>query len=290
MPKKKAEGREIDALVQRLILVLESQRRLGGDAYPPTLERLGKLCELLPTDERLKTAASKSSFTARAVVARKRNRTPLLNSPVILKESIEDEDEATSIACALLVDLVRDHRTRSNVAFSIVDLKKKLPEALRKAFQKGVERGMEWQSLPPEVAWVWVNRSPRLFLREDLRPSGSDRVASEPRIEDRTAQASDLGTTREAVTVERDFATAFREAFDRIDRQNGATNFVKLAELRRSLPEFDRFQFDEGLNRLRDQGVFSLDSHEGNYGQLTSEEREAGLREAGSLLVYVSRR
>jgi hypothetical protein len=37
-------------------------------------------------------------------------------------------------------------------------------------------------------------------------------------------------------------------------------------------------------------GVFSLDSHEGLHGSLSHEEREAGVREAGSLLVYASRR
>jgi hypothetical protein len=41
---------------------------------------------------------------------------------------------------------------------------------------------------------------------------------------------------------------------------------------------------------LRDADEFGLDSHEGLHGTLTPEEREAGMREAGSLLVYVSRR
>jgi len=65
---------------------------------------------------------------------------------------------------------------------------------------------------------------------------------------------------------------------------------VKLAELREALSDFSREEFVAGLRRLRMDGVFSLDSHEGLHGSLTDEERDAGVREAGSLLVYASRR
>ncbi len=69
-----------------------------------------------------------------------------------------------------------------------------------------------------------------------------------------------------------------------------ATNFVTLADLRRTLAGFGRDEFDAGLRRLRLDGSYSLDSHEGLHGSLTPEEREAGVREAGSMLIYVSRR
>ena len=88
----------------------------------------------------------------------------------------------------------------------------------------------------------------------------------------------------------RDFAQAFREAFDQLDRRNGFTNFVKLADLRRAVSAFGREEFDAGLQELRLAREFSLDSHEGLHGSLTPEEREAGVREAGSLLIYASRR
>jgi hypothetical protein len=87
-----------------------------------------------------------------------------------------------------------------------------------------------------------------------------------------------------------DFVQAFRAAFDILDRRNGSTNFVKLADLRDALSEFSREEFDAGLRKLRMEGVFSLDSHEGLHGSLSHDDRDAGVREAGSLLVYASRR
>jgi hypothetical protein len=92
------------------------------------------------------------------------------------------------------------------------------------------------------------------------------------------------------VAAVRDFTEAFREAFDRLDRHNGSTNFVKLSDLRRALPEFGREAFDAGLDALRRDWQFSLNTHEGLYGSLTPEDREAGVREAGSLMIYASRR
>ena len=87
-----------------------------------------------------------------------------------------------------------------------------------------------------------------------------------------------------------DFAEAFRQAFTRLDRRNGGNNFVRLLELRQALPQFDRATFDAGLNQLRRQWEFSLEAHEGLHVQISPEERESGIPEMGTLLIYVSRR
>ena len=88
----------------------------------------------------------------------------------------------------------------------------------------------------------------------------------------------------------RDFAQAFREAFEQLNRRNGWTNLVKLVELRVGICFLGRSEFDAGLRGLRVAGEFSLESHEGRHESLTLDERDAGIREAGSLLVYASRR
>ena len=54
---------------------------------------------------------------------------------------------------------------------------------------------------------------------------------------------------------------------------------MKLASLRHALPQFSRDVFDSELQALRRAGEFSLDSHEGLHGTLTTEEREAGENE-----------
>ena len=85
-----------------------------------------------------------------------------------------------------------------------------------------------------------------------------------------------------------DFAAAFAAAFERIDRQNGAHNFVSLVDLRRQLPT-PRERFDAGLRRLRIDGRYTLSAAEGRHG-VSPEEHAAGIVEDGALLLYVSRK
>ena len=56
-------------LAQRMLLVLEAQRRLGTEAYPPLLRRIAELCELEASNTRVTKAASHSVFTERAIVS-----------------------------------------------------------------------------------------------------------------------------------------------------------------------------------------------------------------------------
>lgn len=86
------------------------------------------------------------------------------------------------------------------------------------------------------------------------------------------------------------FDHAFGAAFDRLDRDSGGNNYVLLHDLRRALPTVSREAFDAGLNQLRRAKVFSLDSADGRHVKLSEEQRDAGIREAGSNLVYAQRR
>ena len=81
----------IPELAERMRLVLEAQRRLGADAYPPTLRRLAELCEVNASDIRVTKAADHEALTRTALVAAKENRKPGLDAPVILRENIETE-------------------------------------------------------------------------------------------------------------------------------------------------------------------------------------------------------
>ena len=127
-------------------------------------------------------------------------------------------------------------------------------------------------------------------------PRTCENAAFRPAARPTATRRSPIGTPSRVCIVSRldfrpgDFVQAFRAAFEILDRRNGSTNFVKLADLRDALSEFSREEFDAGLRQLRMEGIFSLDSHEGLHGSLSDDEREAGVREAGSLLVYASRR
>src|SRR5262249_57382141 len=84
-----------------------------------------------------------------------------------------------------------------------------------------------------------------------------------------------------------DFRGAFDEAFAHLDRQGGGHNFVSLVALRAALP-VARDRFDQELRRLRQEGRYRLSAAEGREG-ITPQEREAGITEEGSLLLFVSR-
>src|SRR5439155_438451 len=75
---------------RRMLKVLESQRRLRGEAYPPTLRRLAELCEVNGSDTRVPKAATHALMADRAVVVARAGKRLLLDAPVVLKEDLEE--------------------------------------------------------------------------------------------------------------------------------------------------------------------------------------------------------
>ena len=227
-----------------------------------------------------------------AVVAAKAKGKPSLDAPVVLKEDIEGASRPSSRRCCgsrwRPSRATSKGKTTETTAFTPAEVEEAArPRACRSRSLAALERGIERQDLPEDVAWVLIKGKPYFFLVENLRPG---RGAAVPPGGRRPAPSRAADGARPPARPAHDFAGAFRAAFERLDRRNGSTNFVKLADLRRALAEFGRDEFDAGLRSLRLDGEFSLDSHEGLHGSLTPEEREAGVREAGSLLVYASRR
>ncbi|XXT18863.1 hypothetical protein WME94_52415 [Sorangium sp. So ce429] len=86
------------------------------------------------------------------------------------------------------------------------------------------------------------------------------------------------------------FADRFDAAFSALDRDAGGHNYVTLRALRAALPDVPRAVFDAELAALRRQRRYSLDPSDGRHHQMADAEREAGIMEAGNLLVYVARR
>ena len=62
---------EFAVLAERMIRVLESQRRLGDGSYPPTFEKLAILCGTRHSDANFNKAVKDKAFTERAIVAGK---------------------------------------------------------------------------------------------------------------------------------------------------------------------------------------------------------------------------
>src|SRR5262249_16115268 len=86
-------------LAEKMLQVLESQRRLGGDSYPLPLRRLAELTDpAAPPELVLKAATKKKPFGERAVVARPRD----LDAPVTLADDPERPGAGPRLVAYLL--------------------------------------------------------------------------------------------------------------------------------------------------------------------------------------------
>lgn len=297
-----------DSLARRMISVLEAQRRLGGMAYPPTLRRLAELSETRGPENLIRKAAAAGAMGERTIVAARSGKNAILDAPVVFKDDLERD--LRSILAGLLryalspVVSKTKKGTTETTAFAPAEAAKRFIPELRERIEHSLTEGIKRRDLPAEVGWITVKGKPLIFLTANVHiaaprteaQAGADEIHAHA-----PAAAGHRGPLHHHhhqhhhehdghLTPSHDFAREFHSAFEALDRRNGSTNFVKIADLRRSLSQFTRDEFDAGLRELRMDGTFSLDSHEGLHGSLSDDEREAGVREAGSLLVYASRR
>jgi hypothetical protein len=227
---------------------------------------------------RLKQALAQPAFQTQAVVALKNTQ----EAPVGLAA---DRQQLASSGL-LLEATLKVARTAANHAFSVPALTKKLIPELHQPFHEAVNRRLDAGSLPPTVGWV-LKKDRLLFLMEDLN-GGRPSTKVAPRLP-AGLPPEDLPAVGEASPPPPPgFAQAFDEAFDRLDRLNGAHNIVRLLDLRRALP-VRREVFDAELRQLRRAGRYSLVDAEGRHG-ISPEERGAAIAEEGAMFLYVSRK
>jgi len=260
-------------LTEKLLRVLESQRRLGAEAYPLPLQRLRALTDPSLTEEEFDTAIKKRTFKERAIIAYSPGSKRYKREGNLI--ALHEDIARLAADHRLLIEVLRNARTRTIHAHSLANLKTGLNKKLQRLFQETVEAQMANGTLPGGVAWI-LDRTPKLFLLEDLQSA-----AARP-----APQGEPKGV---AIPVSPDdFASAFTTAFDRLDRQHGGHNFVSLVDLRRELAQYGREAFDNGLRALRLAGRFDLSAAEGRYG-ISAEEQQAGIREGNTLLLHVSK-
>lgn len=274
-------------LTAKLLQELRTRRELGGNAYPVTLTALAEAVGTQPSSPHLHHAAADKSFKTEVVLAVSKST----DTPVALKG-----DEDTLAASPLLIEhLLTAARSDSNQAIPAVDLKKKLAKPLQSAFTHALHDRIGTHSLPAGIGLLRIKKKEHLFLLKDVNAAAPAAATAEPRPA--TEQAASVALLPEpdraaAVTeplAPSDFAVAFEEAYTRLDREKGGSDFVSLVELRRALPSYDREMFDSELRKLRRAGLYTLSTAEGRHG-LTPEEQEAGIREEGTLMLSVSRK
>jgi hypothetical protein len=273
-------SKKVDAaaeLAEKLLRVLRSQRGLGAGSYPLPVRRLVELTDPSVPAALVKKALNKRDFLRQAVPARA--KTP--DAPVALAADLD-----VLAGCPLLLEfLLHQARSPKTQAFSVAALKKKATGKLQKPFQDAVNGQVARGALPPTVAYISIKGSRLLFLLSDLSGGQGPGVRS-PESGVRSPEVA-APVKAVAAAAPADFPAAFQQAFDVLDRQGGGHNFVSLIALREALP-VGREPFDRGLRELRQAGAYTLSAAEGRDG-ISPEEREAGIAEEGSLLLFVSR-
>jgi hypothetical protein len=274
--KRAARAKDPPALsaedLSRLRSVLDSQRSLGGDSYPVTVQRLFELARVSTSEAALKifVAARNAKLFMLTEKSTKTNPDATLNALVLFPE------DATSIAGSRSIfdKAFEAARRGGSDIFTSADLKKLVPKALQKAFQASVD------------SWAPTGKSPLPGVIVLRRKAGAKTILYLHRLDSPAATT----TVKQPSASVRDFAGEFARAFERLDRASGNNNYVLLHDLRRALPDIDRTEFDSRLKELRLAKLFTLDSPDGRHVRLTPEQLDAGIREGSSNLVYVARK
>ncbi|MCR9116759.1 MAG: hypothetical protein NXI22_07385 [bacterium] len=275
-------GDRIETLARDMLSVLAGQRALGGSSYPLTLRQLAALTRPQATEKQVLDAAARNNiFGKRALLAVRKE----IDSPTAFHEDAVRLGESDS----LLRFLLRRYRTEQNHLHSVSELSKRITTARRRAvsiaFRTSLQRRIEEDELPADIACLWVKGAVRLFFLQDVFPASvSKRLYWSEPADDLNAEPS-----VESIARQQEFETAFNTAFEKLNRQSGGHNFVSLVDLRAALVDFDRKRFDAGLLRMRFEGRYSLSSTQSRHG-IRGVEREAAIQEEGSMLLHVSRR
>jgi hypothetical protein len=149
-------------LADRMIQVLEAQRRLGGGSYPVTLRRLAELTDpSAPASLVLKVASQKKPFGQRVLVVKPKNP----DSPCALAEDAE-----LLAASPLLLEFVLGLVcSLQKPECEVPSLKVKLPQGLKEPFEAAVQRRIQEGTLPTTVDVVTSKPGTRTKLLLHLK-------------------------------------------------------------------------------------------------------------------------
>ncbi|WP_437998726.1 hypothetical protein WMF26_00760 [Sorangium sp. So ce185] len=306
----------------KLLGILESQKQLGGASYPPTIARLAELAGDKPT------ATIKALITeeakARVLLSRDaegRKKPPPGTVLVLLKEDLQTVAQSDR----LLEVQLQSARKPDAPAVDLAQLPKGLLPALGRAFKAALDQRLAERRIPRTIGALTGKKPLFFFLADAVLPAadsparpataptdGAPRPTAPRGARTAPADPADAAPTdapsngvpaaslagapaaslagAPAPAPAAPFAARFDAAFTALDRVSGGNNYVTLRALRAALPDVPRATFDAELAALRRQRRYSLDPSDGRHHQMAEAEREAGILEAGNLLVYVARR
>lgn len=278
-------------LAERLIQVIGSQRHLSLEPLPQ--QRLLELADCDGKAQYTKRALKDAYFADRVIVCQSSTGK---EPAYILREALAEMTSGLVVhGIGLLVKKFAKStesggKSVETTLFAARDIAARVikEKDWQATFATGIERRADEHTLGDKVAWLRVKGVRCFFLRKDIEPHGPIPPTELP-APTRTPVSPALVTDM-SPPADSDFAAHFVDAFARVDERTGGRNFVKVMDLRKELSRFSRTQFDAGLRELRIADRFTMESAHGGTVRLTDEERQAGIQEGTSLLVYVSRK
>jgi hypothetical protein len=259
-----------EVLAERLLAALQA-RRSAGD-YPIPLLKLTAQADANAPEKVVKKALAAPAFRGSALVVPVPGGEPLV--------ALGEDKARVAEDPRLLEAVLTATRSADNQAIPAGGLARKVAKELQGPFAEALERKVNAGALPAGIGCLRIGKKPYLFLVADVGAPVPVRAQAPP-VPARPQAATPAGGPV-------DFARLFDEAFARLDRARGSHNHVSLVYLRQEVP-VDRPTFDRELHELRRAGQYSLQGAEGRQG-LSAEEREAGIVEDGSLLLFVSKK
>ncbi|WP_437980174.1 hypothetical protein [Sorangium sp. So ce117] len=215
---------------------------------------------------------------------------------VLLAEDLE----AIAQSDRLLEVQLQSARKPEVPAVDLAQLPKGLLPALGRAFKAALAQRIVDRRLPRTIGAL-LGKKPLLFFLADAvlpaagapaRPAAiATDGAARPTAADGPGSSAPVTSAQSGPGAPAiSFVDRFDAAFSSLDRASGRLNYVTLHALRAALPDIPRDTFDTELAALRRQRRYSLDPSDGRHHQMAEAERDAGIMEAGNLLVYVARR
>ncbi len=283
-------------LAEQLVKVLEGQKKIGGSAYPSSLDRLMELTKTSDDKATRQRSTLQEPFAGKVVLA----FPSASDSPAALVEDVELLAAASSLWEVALSQLTTSDN-QAIAADKLVSVKGLNP-LLRPAFASAIDRSLTEKQVPPGFAALRISSKWHLFRTRDMMAIGTVAATiEEPKAKPRKSQtsvaaspvsASD-GPKVEMPTVDAQasagFEKDFESAFERLSEVSRLPGCVSLLDLRPALSSYAKEVFDSELTRLRRSGQYSLSVVEGRY-PLSDAERDACLVIENTAHLLVRRR
>ena len=265
-----------EVLSKCLLASLQTLRQRDPDHYPASINEI--LSDDLPFTGFHEDAVDAEPFVSHVVRIFK----PGKKSPSQLYGLIEDMDMLSG-SPRLLESIWPKSQKAGDDGVSLKELLKQatslIDSKIADPFKEQIHQAVKHRRLPGGIASLRMGKDVILFETKGI---SSAKAGS-------TAPAATGASMEQSSSHFGGFAEDFEREFDRLFDQGGRLKSVKLFDLRLRLPDYSRDEFNRGLNDLRRQQKFTLEPNEGQRIQLSKEEQDAGIVEAGQSLYFCRR-